>query len=117
MFSNVWIFHHSCGHTAYALVAARVAARLNRKPEGKQPAMRDTVWAGKPQRLVMDDGTPKEATMILEERGINTSTLKLDDMHVILNCHDDFKNEKSALHTILERRGHTVLFCQNSTVN
>ncbi len=48
--------------------------------------------------------------MILEERGINTSTLKLDDMRVILNCHDDFKNEKSALHTILERRGHTVLF-------
>ena len=30
--------------------------------------MRDTVWAGKPQKLVMADGTPKGAAMFLEER-------------------------------------------------
>ncbi len=52
VFKNVWIFDHSCAHTAYA-EDALVAARLNRKPGGKQPAMRDTVWAGK------HDGTPK----------------------------------------------------------
>ena len=60
--------------------------------------------------MVMDDGTPKGAAMILEERGINTATLKLEDMKIILSCHDDFKNEKSALHQKLEAKGHTVLF-------
>ena len=72
VFKHVWVFDHSCGHTAYA-PDALVTSRLNKKPGGKQPAMRDTLWAGKPQRLVMDDGTPKGAAMILEERGINTS--------------------------------------------
>ncbi len=42
----------------------------------------------------MDDGTP---AMILEET-----------MRIILNCHDDFKNEKSALHNILGSKGHVV---------
>lgn len=108
-FKHVWIFDHSCGHTAYA-PDALVVSRLNKKPGGRQPAMRDTTWAGKPQKLVMDDGTPKEAALILEERGINASSLRLEDMKIILSCHEDFKNEKSALHTKLEAKGHKVLF-------
>ena len=67
-FNHVWIFYHSCGHTAFA-PDALVASCLNRKPGGKQPSMCDTVWAGKPQKLVLEDGTPKGAAMILEERG------------------------------------------------
>ncbi len=72
--------------------------------------MRDTVWAGKPQSLVMDDGTPKGAEMILLERGINASRLKLDNMRVILVNHDDFKGEKNALDTMLGSKGHTAMF-------
>ena len=45
--------------------------------------------------------------MILEERGINTSQLKLEDM---LSQHDDFKNEKNALETMLESRAHIAVF-------
>lgn len=39
---HVSVFDHSCGHMAFA-PDALVASRLNRKPGGKQPAMRDTV--------------------------------------------------------------------------
>ena len=108
-FNHVWIFDHSCGHTAFA-PDALVASRLNRKPGGKQPAMRDTVWAGKPQKLVLEDGTPKGAAMILEERGIRTSSLKLEQLIVILSQHDDFKNEKNSLETMLSGKGHTAVF-------
>ena len=45
----------------------------------------------------MEDGTPKGAEMILQERGFNTQTLKLDDMRIILGNHDDFKSETNAL--------------------
>ena len=109
VFKHVWIFDHSCGHTAFA-PDALVASRLNKKPGGAQPAMRDTVWAGKVQKLVEPDGTPKGVAKIFEERGINTSTLKLEDMQIILANHDDFKNEKNALDTFLEKKGHTALF-------
>ena len=36
---------------------------------------------------------------VLEERGVNTTTLRADDMRKILSNHDDFQNEK----TIFER--------------
>ena len=72
--------------------------------------MRDTVWTGKPQKLVMADGTPKGAAMILEERGIQTRSLVLDDMQVLLANHPGFKHEKNALDTMLGDRGHTAVF-------
>ena len=48
-----------------------------------QPRMRDTVWAGRAQKLVFDDGTPKRggAEQILNERVFhNTKHLVLADM-------------------------------------
>ena len=63
--------------------------------------MRETVWAGKTQRLVMEDGTPKGAEMILKERGIHTKTLHLEDMGIILANHEDFRSERNALTTLL----------------
>ena len=109
-FKHVWVFDHSCGHTAFA-EDALVASRLNRKPGGAQPKMRDTVWGGKPQRLVFDDGTPKGAEQILIERGFqNTKSLVLADMITILANHPDFKEEKNALATFVEGKGHKALF-------
>lgn len=108
-FNCVWIFDHSCGHTAFA-PDPLIASRLNCKPGGEQPAMRDTVWAGIPQKLVLDDATPKRAAMVLEERGIRTSMLKLEQLTTILSQHDNFKNEKSSLETMLSGKGHTAIF-------
>ncbi len=109
VYKHVFVFDHSCGHTAFA-PDALVASRLNKKPGGAQPAMRDTVWAGQPQKLVKADGTPKGAAMILEERGINTSTLILDQMREILANHPDFKGEINALDKMVRENGHTPLF-------
>lgn len=72
--------------------------------------MRDTVWAGKPQRLVMEDGTPKGAEIILKERGINTKTVLLEDKRAILANHEDFRVERNALTTMLGSRGHSTLY-------
>ena len=111
IFNHVWVFDHSCGHTAYA-ADALVASRLNKKSGSNQLVMRDTMWSGKPQKLVEPDGTPKGAAKILQERGIQTSSLKLEDMRTILANHDDFRSEKNALHveTMLTGKGHTAVF-------
>ena len=43
---------------------------MNVKPGGAQPVMRDTVWAGRVQKLT-SGGVPKGMKKILEERGIS----------------------------------------------
>ncbi len=68
------------------------------------------MWAGRVQKLVYEDGTPKGALQILKERGINASHLKLEQMKVILQQHEDFHNEKSAVEHFLEGRGHIYKF-------
>ena len=35
------------------------ASRMNVRPGGKQPCMRDTVWAGQVQKMVDGKGVPK----------------------------------------------------------
>ena len=72
--------------------------------------MRDIVWGGKTQKLVQDDGTRNGAELILHERGINTSRLKLEQMQIILANHYDFKDEVSSLEIMLTSKGHTAMF-------
>ena len=54
----VWLFDHSSCHKAYAPDALN-SRRTNVRPGGAQPAMRDTEWAGRPQKLVDENGVPK----------------------------------------------------------
>ena len=44
----MWAFKHSSCHGAYS----EDAYKMNVKPGGKQPKMRDAVWQGRVQRLV-----------------------------------------------------------------
>ena len=47
----VWVFDHSSCHTAMAHDALDVS-KMKVKPGGKQAVMRDTMWAGKPQKML-----------------------------------------------------------------
>ena len=95
---------------AYASVTL-VASHLNKKRGGNQPVMRDTVWAGKVQKLVCPDGTPKRPAKIWRRgKSMEVYILKLEHMHIILAKHDNFKNENNALETFLWKNGHIALF-------
>ena len=41
---------------------------------GKQPFLRDTMWDGKPQKLVTSSGIQKGLKSLLEEQGIKKKT-------------------------------------------
>lgn len=105
----VWVFDQSSCHKAYAPEALNVN-KMNVFPGGVQAKLRDTVWAGKVQTMVFSLGVPKGMKQVLEERGINTTTLRADDMRKILANHDDFRTEKTILETFLSEKGHTCLF-------
>ena len=80
----IWLFDQSSYHKAYAPDALN-ANKMNVNPGGVQPLMRDTVWAGRVQRMVFNVGNvAKGMRKVLEERGINTTTLRADDMRKIL---------------------------------
>ena len=78
--------------------------------DGGPRRVRDTVWANKPQKMVMEEGIAEGLRTILQERGINTSNMKADDMRVVLSNYDDFVNEKSIVEHYLLGRGHLVYF-------
>ena len=102
---HVWVFDQSSCHKAMADNVLDVSC-MNVNAGGKQPLMRDTVWAGRPQTMVYALGVAKGIKKVLEERGINTSSLNGDQMRVILANYDDFKSEKPKLVHYLELKGH-----------
>ena len=106
----VWIFDHSSCHGAYAENALN-ANKMNAKPGGKQPVMRDTInpFTGQVQHLVFSIGIPKGLIQVLKERGIDTRKMKLDDMRKELASHSDFRDEKTKIEHELNRRGHVCI--------
>ena len=63
----MWVFDQSSCHRVYADDAFNVR-RMNVRPGGTQPVMRDTMWERRVQRMVMEDGMLKGMKMVLEER-------------------------------------------------
>ena len=108
-YNHIWCLDHSCGHTAFADDALN-ANKMSKGSGGKQPKMRDTVWNGQPQTLTLPDGRPKGAALVLQERGYDTTRMKLEEMRRILAEHDDFKNEKCRVDTFLTSCGHRCVF-------
>ena len=53
---------------------------MNVSDGSKQPFLRDTIWDGKPQKLVISFGLQNGLKTLLEERGISTAGLKKEDM-------------------------------------
>ena len=109
MHSLVWLFDQSSCHRAYAPDSLNVN-NMNVRPGGAQAVMRDTVWAGKIQKMVDANGIPKGMKQVLEERGINTATLLGPDMRIILANNDDFKSEKTIVETYFISRRQAVHF-------
>ena len=108
-FNVLWFFDHSSGHTAFAEDALN-ASHMNVKPGGKQPVMHDTVYNGKSQKMVLRDGTPKGMKLVLQERGVDVSGLKAEDMRLALQQMHDFKYEKTKLERLLATNGYRGIF-------
>ena len=108
-FRHCWVFDHSSCHSARSDDALDVS-RMNVKPGGKQPKMRDTIWNGRVQKMNFSIGVPKGMKLILDERGVNTSKMNGDEMRKILSEMEDFKNETCRIEHFLNGKGHICLF-------
>lgn len=83
---------------------------MNVRPGGKQPVMRDTVFNGEVQTMVLPDGRPKGLKLVLEERGVNTVGMNAEKLRDELGKHDDFRNVKTLLQEKIELRGHLCMY-------
>lgn len=99
-----WFFDQSSGHTAFAEDALN-AKRMNVKPGGAQPKMRDIIWGGRVEKMVFRDGTPKGMKEVLRERGVNVTKMLGDEMREILQNMHDFKYKKTRVKKLLMDHG------------
>ena len=60
--------------------------------------------------MVLADGTPKGMKLVLEERSVNVSGLKAEDMRLALQQMHDFKYEKTKLENLLVSYGYRGIF-------
>ena len=76
--NGIFLFDNAPSHHKVASDALNVQ-KMNVRPGGKQPLMRDTVWEGSVQTLVGENGVAKGMKAILQERGVNTKGMKAKD--------------------------------------
>ena len=111
----VLVFDQSSCHTRYddhALLVKNILVK-----DGGPRKIRDMVWAGRVQDMVLLDGNAKGLRTILAERGLNHERMKAGDMRTVLSNHDDFKIEKTTVQRYMLRADDTRhFFCQNFTV-
>ena len=123
----LFAFDNSSNHAAFKSDAL-VASRMNLKPGGKQPKMRDTVFGlnNQHQSMVNENGEPKGMKQILIERGLWKNGLnadcqlckdKIDDINRIDCCarriislQPDFLAQRSALEEVILEAGHKCIF-------
>ena len=54
------------------------ASNMNVYPGGKQSALRDDLWEGNVQKMVLPGGTPKGMKMVLQERGVDVKGMNAE---------------------------------------
>lgn len=101
----LFLFDQISGHTAYADDALNVN-RMNVNPGGNQAKMRDTIWNGTLQKMIFLDGTPKGMHKVLDERGVDLSGMKADDMRKRLKE----MSEKTKVEAYITSKGHRCIF-------
>lgn len=89
----IFLFDNTPSHRKLSSDALNVNS-MNVGPGGKQMKMRDTIWQGEIQSLILPDGQPKGMKIVLKERGIDTSGWTAKQMREELASHQDFLNEK-----------------------
>ena len=83
---------------------------MNVRPGGKQPRMRETVFNGKVQQMVLPDGRPKGMKVVLQERGVDTKGMNAQKMRETLSKYPDFASSKTIVQDKIESRGHLCMF-------
>ena len=64
--TGIFLFDNAPSHRKYP-PDGHNPANMNVYPGGKQAIMRDTIWDGNAQKMVLPDGTPKGMKMVLQE--------------------------------------------------
>ncbi|UZO29111.1 uncharacterized protein OCT59_022601 [Rhizophagus irregularis] len=124
---GLFAFDNSSNHAAFRHDAL-VASKMNLKPGGKQPKMRNTVFGlnNQYQSMVNENGEPKGMKQVLIERGLWKNGLnadcqlckdKVDDItridccaRRIISLQPDFLAQKSALEEAILEAGHLCIF-------
>lgn len=127
----LFIYDQSSAHGSLGPDALR-ASSMNKTDGGKQRVQHDTTipmsnpnpeLCGQPQKMTLDDGTPKGMETVLTERGYDVTGLKARCSPVyatdspnrccmsrFLSKEEDFANQESMLEKLIREAGHLCIF-------
>ena len=71
---------------------------------------------GAPQKMTLQDGTPKGLDLVLTERGVDTLGMTKKDMVKRMEQFEDFRNEISSVEAYLKAKNHRCLFCPKVSI-
>ena len=92
-------------------MASDALCEINVGPGGKQPVIKDTVFNGTIQKMVDNNGIPIGMKAILEEMGVNTTSMNAAELRKTLREFPDFKQQTTILENdYIHSRGHLCIF-------
>lgn len=72
--------------------------------------MRDTIWDGQSQQMVLPDGTAKGMKLVLQERGVDVKGLNAEKMREKLSKFEDFSNQATLFEELVHSKRHISLY-------
>jgi hypothetical protein len=82
---------------------------MNVSVGGKQPVMRDTVWMGRRQSMVVESGSnkglPKGLKMVTQERHMWRCDMKKQELIDVLSECPDFKQQQNLIELCCKEHG------------
>ena len=75
--TGIFLFYDAPSHRKYPPDGLN-STNMNVYPGGQQAIVMDTVWDGKPQKMVLSDGTAKGMNLVLQERGVNVKGMNAE---------------------------------------
>jgi len=110
---GVFLFDNSTNHGAFA-ADALAAGKMNLRPGGKQPKMREGWFMDGAtkiiQSMITPEGQPKGMQVVLEERGLWECGLNADGARRILGLQPDFLAQRSMVEESILDAGHKCIF-------
>ena len=105
----LFLFDQSSGHCAYA-DDALIASKMNVSDVGKQLFMRSTRWDGEDKPMITSAGLRKGLKSLLEDRRIDTTGMRREEMIKVVSEMRDFKYQKTRVEELILSRDHRVMF-------
>ena len=106
-FTHLWLFDQSSNNSNGTLCS--YSPQINVSSGGIGSKMRNTIFDGRIQQMVTENGIAKRLKMVLEDRNVDISKMNKKKMIKLLVKHDDFASKMPMIQHYIRSTGHNCM--------